>query len=441
MKSFILLLVLSCLICVSHARGQEIGTWQAIANLNTARGGNCVAYSAVTGKFYALGGRDHPSGSTTNIPIEEYDVANNTWTNKCNLAAGVSSAGAAAVGSYIYIAGGLDDASAPSAVLQRFDPASNFVVTLASMPAANNSHAVAAIGNKIYVLGGSSTAGTAGTTDYCYDITTNIWTSGAALPTAVRRVGGASDGTYVYVIGGTDAGDNKINFVQRYNPATNTWNIVAPLTTARSGPASFFDGKRIWAVNGEGATFLASTEYYLDGAWTAGPDTLNAARSEGAAYSVEKQLAIKAGGLGGAPVDVTHKAEKLSIAQPTPTPTPGLSMTLSSSTPAAGSHFTVDVTVQPIIETFDAWGMIIKEGGTPSYSFRLSNPGSLYSGARAMATNVHGLPTVYTKTLCSVNIPAGVAGNTYTVIVELVPAGVPLIPIGSYHAEQTVTVH
>jgi len=438
MKSFILLLVLSCLIWVSHARGQEIGTWQNIATLNTARGGNCVVYSAITGKFYALGGRDHPAGPTTNIPIEEYDVASNTWTDRCNLAVGVSSAGASAVGSYIYIAGGLDDASAPSAVLQRFDPAANTVTTLAPMPATNASHGVAAIGNKIYVLGGSATGGTAGTTNYCYDIATNIWTIGAALPTAVRRVGVASDGTYIYVIGGTDAADNEVNTVQRYTPATNTWNIIAPLTAARQGPASFFDGTRIWAVNGEGATFLASTEYYLDGAWTAGPDTANAARSLGAAYSIEKQLAIKAGGLEGPlPGQVTNKAEKLSISQPTP----GLTMTLSSATPAAGSHFTVDVTVQPLTETFDAWGMIIKQGGTPAYSFRLNNPGSLYSGARAMATNVHGLPTVYTKTLCSVNIPAGVAGNTYTVIVELVPAGVPLIPIGSYHAEQTVTVH
>ncbi len=436
MKSVTVLLALAFLICSGHVWGQNIGTWQAIADLNTARGGNCAAYSSVTGKFYALGGRDHPAGFTTNIPIEEYDVANNTWTDKCNLAVGVSSAGAAAAGSYIYLAGGLDNASVPTAALQRFDPAANIVTSLAPMPATNASHGIAAIGDKIYVLGGSATGATAGTTNYCYDIAANVWTNGAAMPTAARRVGVTSDGTYLYVIGGTDAADHEVNTVQRYTPATNTWNIIAPLTTARQGTASFFDGTRIWAVNGEGATFLASTEYYLDGAWTAGPDTLNAVRSEGAAYSLEKQLAIKAGGLDSTP-DVTNKAEKLSISQPAP----GIAMTLSSNTPTTGSHFAVDVTVQPLTETFDAWGMIIQAGGTPAYSFRLNNPSSLYSGARAMATNVHGLSTAYTKTLCSVNIPAGVAGNTYTVIVELVPAGVPLIPIGSYHAEQTVTVH
>jgi N-acetylneuraminic acid mutarotase len=438
MKSCMVLLVLACLICVSQARGQDIGTWQEIAPLHTARTRVAgVIYSETTGKFYAIGGEG--PASNWDLAIEEYDVGNNTWTDRAHLIVGVSNSGAAKVGSYIYIPGGLAGPPLSTAqnTMQRFDPAANVVSSFAPMPAANQGHAVVALDNKIYVLGGSATAA-AGTTNYIYDVANNVWSNGAAVPTTVVYAAAASDGTYVYLIGGMDAGFSDTTIVQRYNPATDKWNTLAPLSNARGGPGAFYDGERIWAVNGGWATYLKSTEYYLDGIWTAGPDTVNGARTIGAGYSFDKQIAIKAGGFDGT---ITNKAEKLSIAQPTPTPTPGLTMTLSSSTPAAGSHFTVDVTVQPITETFDAWGMIIKEGGTPSYSFRLSNPGSLYSGARAMATNVHGLPTVYTKTLCSVNIPAGVAGNTYTIIVELVPAGVPLIPIGSYHAEQTVTVH
>jgi len=435
MKKVLALALFPAVMFLSAAFSQDIGTWTAIAPLNKARGGNCIAYSATTGKFYVLGGRDNPSGGTTNIPIEEYDVASNTWTNKINLSVGVSSAGAAAVGSYFYIAGGLDNASAPSAELQRFDPAANVVTTLAAMPAPNNSHAVVAIGNKIYVLGGSATSGIAGTTNYCYDIAANTWSSGAAAPTAVRRVGGATDGTYIYLIGGTDTVGNALDVVQRYNPETNSWNIIAPLTTARSGPSAFFDGTRIWAVNGEAAAFLTSTEYYIDGAWTAGPDTINAARSEGAAYSAEKQLAIKAGGLAGGPA-VTDKAEKLSITQPTPLVT----LTLNKTSLNPGDAFTVDLTVQPISQAFDAWGVIAGPGSI-MYSFVLGKPNDIYTGGKAMVTRVAGLASTYTGRILSTTIPAGVAGN-YTVIFELVPAGTPpIMPINAYESQKAITVH
>lgn len=436
MKSCVVLVLSLCLACVSCVWGQEIGTWQAIANLNTSRARGSVVYSVATGKFYAIGGEG--AASNWDLAIEEYDTENNTWANRTHLLTGVSNTCAAESGSYIYIPGGLAGPPISTAqnTMQRFDPAANVVSSFASMPAANQGHAVTALNNIIYVLGGSPLAA-AGTTNYIFDVANNVWSNGAAVPTAVVYASAASDGMFIYLIGGRGVATDQ-TIVQRYNPSTDTWNALAPLSNARGGPGAFYDGKRIWAVNGGWATYLKSTEYYLDGVWTAGPDTVNGARTIGAGYSFDKQIAIKAGGSDGT---ITNKAEKLSISQPTPTPTPGLTMTLSSTTPAAGSHFTVDVTVQPLTETFDAWGMIIKEGGTPSYSFKLSNPGSLYSGARAMATNIHGLSTAYTKTLCSVNIPAGVAGNTYTVIVELVPAGVPLIPIGSYHAEQTVTVH
>ncbi|MCX6356299.1 MAG: hypothetical protein NT045_00195 [Candidatus Aureabacteria bacterium] len=440
MKRIATLLALLSVACSIPAWSDDIGTWTAIAPLNKARGGNSVVYSATTGKFYAVGGRDkyNPPG-TTNIPIEEYDVASNTWTNKANLSVGVSSAGAVAVSSYIYIAGGLDDANAPTAVLQTFDPTANAVSTLAPMPAANASHAVAAIGNKIYVLGGSA-VGAAGTTNYCYDIAANTWTSGAAVPTAVRRVGGATDGTYIYLIGGTDVADAKLRIVQRYNPATNTWNAIAPLTTVRGGPAAFFDGTRIWAVNGEAADFLISTEYYLDGIWTAGPATITGARSEGAAYSVEKQLAIKAGGLTGAPPEVINKAEKLSIAQPAPTPTPGVTLTLNSTSLNPNDTFTVDLTVQPLTEKFDAWGVIAGSGGI-MYSFVLGKPADLYTGGKAMATRVPGLPTAFVGQIFTIKIPTGVAGD-YTVIFELVHEGTPPIaPIANYESRKAFTVH
>jgi hypothetical protein len=123
-----------------------------------------------------------------------------------------------------------------------------------------------------------------------------------------------------------------------------------------------------------------------------------------------------------------------------PAPTPPLSLTLSSLTPAVGSAFTVDVTVQPLTQKFDAWGCIFGPGPS-AYSFTLGNPTRLRSGTDPLVRNVPGLSAPYATRLLDLTIPSGVAGE-YTVVVELCPSGLdPLIPIDGYLSMQTVTVH
>jgi peptidyl-Asp metalloendopeptidase len=102
------------------------------------------------------------------------------------------------------------------------------------------------------------------------------------------------------------------------------------------------------------------------------------------------------------------------------TPAQSLSVILSSSSPAVGNVLTVDVTVQPISQRFDAWGVIVGPGGK-IYSFVLGKPGKLQKGMKPLARNVSGLRSVYTRTLLSMKIPQG-AGGSYTIIVGLVPA-------------------
>ena len=123
-----------------------------------------------------------------------------------------------------------------------------------------------------------------------------------------------------------------------------------------------------------------------------------------------------------------------------PSPPPALLVTCSSLTPAIGDTFTVDVAVQPLAQTFDAWGCIFGPGPS-AYSFTLGNPTALRSGTDPLVTNIPGLPAAYTTRLLNLTIPSGVAGE-YTVVVELVPAGLdPLIPIEGYAAVKDVTVH
>ena len=121
-----------------------------------------------------------------------------------------------------------------------------------------------------------------------------------------------------------------------------------------------------------------------------------------------------------------------------PPPAP-LSLTLNSLTPAIGSPFTIDVAVQPITQTFDAWGCIFGPGAS-AYSFTLGNPTALRSGTSPLAQNIPGLPVAYNTRLLTMTIPPGVSG-VYTVAVELVPADLdPVIPIKGYVSVKTVTV-
>lgn len=270
--------------------GGCFGSWQTAAPVNTARSRPGLAYVETTGKFYLAGGE--ATGGNRDIPIEEYDPVANTWTDRSNLLTGVSNTGAAGVGPYVYVPGGLTGVSG-IADMQRYDPVADVVITMTAMVSVNYAHAVTALDDKIYVLGGSST-GVAGTTNYIYDIGTDSWITGTSLPTAVQYPAAATDGTYVYVLGGNTT---NIPTVQRYNPGTDTWDTITDMNSGRGGPGAFFDGTNLWAVGGGWATYTSTTEYWNGSIWQAGPNLNVGVRTLGAAFG--DGIALKAGGWNG----------------------------------------------------------------------------------------------------------------------------------------------
>ncbi len=131
---------------------------------------------------------------------------------------------------------------------------------------------------------------------------------------------------------------------------------------------------------------------------------------------------------------------------PTPTPppvppaAPGIVITLNSTTLTAGDQFTVDVTVQPVNQRFDAWAVIV--GGGKKYSMVLNKPGRVRGGLYAYITRVNKLTRPYSGHLLNIPIPSGVSGS-YNVIVGLVPSGQkPSVrnAIPGYLDQKTVTV-
>jgi len=115
-----------------------------------------------------------------------------------------------------------------------------------------------------------------------------------------------------------------------------------------------------------------------------------------------------------------------SIPTPTPTPPPvppappGIVITLNSTTLTAGDQFTVDVTVQPVNQRFDAWAVII--GGGKKYSMVLNKPAQLRGGLHPLISGVKKLTSPLSRRLLDMQIPPNVSGS-YQVIVGLVPAG------------------
>ena len=125
---------------------------------------------------------------------------------------------------------------------------------------------------------------------------------------------------------------------------------------------------------------------------------------------------------------------------PPPPPVPGVSITLNSTTLTAGNQFTVDVTVQPVNQRFDAWAVIV--GGGKKYSMVLNKPGRVRGGLYAYITRVKKLTRAYSGHLLNIKIPSGVSGS-YQVIVGLVPSGQkPSVRnvISGYLAQTPVTV-
>ncbi|MCX6354867.1 MAG: right-handed parallel beta-helix repeat-containing protein [Candidatus Aureabacteria bacterium] len=108
---------------------------------------------------------------------------------------------------------------------------------------------------------------------------------------------------------------------------------------------------------------------------------------------------------------------------PPPPPPPPFDVRLNGTTLSAGDAFSVDVTVPPCNQAFDAWGVVLK-GAAVLYSFDLRNPANLVAGAKPLIKGVRSLPSVYEGTLCSIpSIPGGAEGQ-YSVIVGLVLSGV-----------------
>ena len=232
-----------------------------------------IAAAAVGTKIYLFGGVYWSSGRVYRNTIYVFNTESNTITTlSVTLPTSASDIAAAAVGTKIYLFGGQSGNSSYLNTIYVFDTESNTITTLsATLPAAIYGIAAAAVGIKVYLFGGRSS--NTKKTIYVFDAESNtITTLSVTLPTSATDIAAAAVGTKIYLFGGfSSALLDTINvFVVAFPLAVNnilieastTQNIFNLLPTVELGVNAVYLG------NADGVAETAAAALYVDGAWT-----------------------------------------------------------------------------------------------------------------------------------------------------------------------------
>lgn len=228
-----------------------------VSAIPAGAGNNSMGTAAVGPKVYLFGGLTASGLDTRQSTIHAFDTENKTIKQlSVTLAQAASYPAAAAVGSKIYIFGGLigDLASSPKdfqSRIQVFDAESNTIETLdVTLPTANGDMAAAAIGKNVYLFGGYFDQ----TGIYVFQSESNtISKLSATLSAGARAIAAAAVGSKVYLFGGR-VNDEMISTIQVFDAeryTLETLDVTLPTATAHVGAAAV--GTKIYLFGGRGA--------------------------------------------------------------------------------------------------------------------------------------------------------------------------------------------
>jgi hypothetical protein len=205
-----------------------IGTWTTKADMPEAV--LDATGVEVGGKLYAVAGKWNGTQHSKSLFI--YDPDTDDWSTGASLPAeypAVEDVAAAAVGGKVYVFGGAPEpfsGAVTSAAV--YDPGANTWTMLDPMPTARSGATAEAVGTKIYVIGGMDATGISLATVDVYDTVTGNWGSAAPMGTPRDNPGSAVIGGKIYVFGGRTrtstpgTGAPTLRTGQVYDPTTNT---------------------------------------------------------------------------------------------------------------------------------------------------------------------------------------------------------------------------
>jgi uncharacterized protein (TIGR03437 family) len=221
--------------------------------------------AAVNGKFYVLGairiGTSFIDGNTY-----EYDPAADRWTTVGRMGAPRGASGVAAIGSTIYVAGGLT-ISGSVATFAAFDTTTKQWIQLPDMPTARDHLTAQALNGKFYAIAGRVGADVRANEEY--DPATRTWRSRAGIPTARGGLASGNVRGRIQVFGGEgNSGTPEGTFAQHeeYDPVSDTWGTLTLMPFPRHGLYGATLDNRIFAPSGgprAGAFFSDTHDAYF----------------------------------------------------------------------------------------------------------------------------------------------------------------------------------
>jgi len=215
----------------------------------------------VGGKILAIGG---VAGGQVTAAVEEYLPREDRWVAHAPKPTGVANAGAAAVGSMVYVPGGYDAAGRVLDMLEIYDVAAETWAQGPSLPAPRCAYALAAIQGRVYLFGGWDGRRYVDTV-FRYDPAVFQWEELAPMPVALGFQAVAVVDDRAYLIGGYD-GSREFALCYEYDASLegsgSPWKERAPMSAARGGAAATAVGASIYVLGGGWTSFLAYNERY-----------------------------------------------------------------------------------------------------------------------------------------------------------------------------------
>jgi N-acetylneuraminic acid mutarotase len=238
--------------CGEGDSADPTGIWMCAGSLPIAR--SELAAAALGTIIYAAGGLNRWGRSRA---FESYDTETRTWRQLPSTPTVVHHAALAALGGKMYMSGGYEDLtlSRPLNSAWSYDIAIHRWSRIADMPETRAAHGMVSVGGRLYVIGGdSSTAEPASV--LVYDPTSDRWRRlTTRLPTLREHLCVVGVGDKIYALGGRWRGTN-LNVVEVYDASSNSWMIAQPMPTARSGFAAGYLSGRVHVFGGESLTSL-----------------------------------------------------------------------------------------------------------------------------------------------------------------------------------------
>ncbi len=237
-----------------------------------------------------------------NAPADawQYDTAGDSWSKIAPLPkSGYHHASLVELDGVVYMVAALSSGLGfePTADVLSWKPGDDSWKPRALAPAPRGAAGAAAIGSRIYVAGGLSDTGITGSL-VRYDPHTDEWD--ASLPPmklAREHVAACALDGQLHIFGGRIGGLNNQDAHEVYDPQTNAWSDAEPLPTPRSGIAAAVLNGRCHVFGGEqtSGTFDEHEAWSADAGWETLPPMPTARHGLGAA-TVGSRIYVVGGG-------------------------------------------------------------------------------------------------------------------------------------------------